>query len=305
MLRLLLAGFLFTIPATASLLAGTPSDSDWTEAEAPLKIREARLHSATTERDYRILLYVPDTPPPPAGFPVLYVLDAHANFHLATHLAHEWRKSGPPIGIHPGIIVGIEHLPTPTDRNPRTDDFTPPAPDLTATGDPSGGRQGGADRFLAFLDDELKPFLRSSLPIDTSRQTLYGHSYGGLFALHVLFTRPDSFRSYVAASPSIWWNRRHILAEFTTWKKSLPPGSPLPHLLISVGDEEQTPQPHHHAAGRADTLIERRQVDNARELAAALTASGLPAQFHLYVDENHGSARVPALNHAVRMAFTD
>jgi predicted alpha/beta superfamily hydrolase len=34
----------------------------------------------------------------------------------------------------------------------------------------------------------------------------FGHSQGGLFGTHVMFTAPTTFRRYGIASPSLWWN---------------------------------------------------------------------------------------------------
>ncbi len=236
---------------------------------------------------------------------MLYLLDGETAFPLAALMSQKWREHGPRLGIHPGIVVGIAHLKTAQDKNPRVEDFTPPAPDLSATGDFSGAPQGGADRFLDFLEQELRPQLAAAFPLHPRQQTLFGHSYGGLFTLHTLFTRPGSFQRYVAASPSIWWNNTHILKErdafLRQWRKG---NSSAPPILVTVGDQEQTPLPHHQAQGRANLVASRKMVDHARDLAASLSAAGLPAQFLLFPDENHGSALATALNHAIRTAFS-
>ncbi|MGR5913571.1 hypothetical protein ACT7DA_04955 [Bacillus pacificus] len=38
-----------------------------------------------------------------------------------------------------------------------------------------------------------------------------GHSLGGLFALHILFTNLNAFQNYFISSPSIWWNNQSVL----------------------------------------------------------------------------------------------
>ena len=40
-----------------------------------------------------------------------------------------------------------------------------------------------------------------------------GHSLGGLFVLHALYTRPAAFQSYLAASPSLWWSQGAALGD--------------------------------------------------------------------------------------------
>ncbi len=301
----LLAALAAVTPVIAS--SQTASAGVWEPSPAFIEARQRDIHSASTGRDYRICISVPKTPPPAAGFPILYLLDGDTAFAPAALFAQQWRTNGPAIGIHPGIVVGIVHKKTDADKNPRVSDFTPPAPDLSNTGDFSDAPQGGADRFLDFIENELKPLLASELPIDAKRQTLFGHSYGGLFTLHVLFNRPTAFQRYVAASPSVWWNNRHILTERDAFLRSSFPAllkaSAVPALVLSVGDLEQTPLPHHHQRKRAAMVSERRQVDNARELAASLNAAGLKTRLYVFENENHGSSRVPAINHAIRIAF--
>lgn len=64
---------------------------------------------------------------------------------------------------------------------------------------------GRADAFLAFIEEEVKPFLAEVYPAaDLEDTALVGHSLGGLFTMHVLLTSPDSFDRYVALDPSPW-----------------------------------------------------------------------------------------------------
>src|SRR6185503_3881208 len=65
--------------------------------------------------------------------------------------------------------------------------------------------------FLAFLNSKLKPWVRQQYHVDPDAEILFGHSFGGLFALHALFTAPDSFDVYLIASPSILFSDRIVL----------------------------------------------------------------------------------------------
>lgn len=97
-----------------------------------------------------------------------------------------------------------------------------PGPSITrppprhGTGLPSGSQRperpcGGADKFLAALEREIVPHVESALAVDGGRRTLWGHSYGGLFALFSL-TRPHGlFRALAIASPTLWWDEGEIL----------------------------------------------------------------------------------------------
>lgn len=289
-----------------SLAAETPASNlhEWSEKSIAIPSLQLDMKSENTGRVHRIFVYVPDSPPPAEGFPVLYLLDGNVTYPLATLLLGPMLERAQAHGITPGIIVGVGY-PVDTEIDPvgRTEDYTPPAPDLTATGDPSGHRQGGADRFLDFLEKELKPRLAKDFKIASNRQALFGHSYGGLFTLHTLFTRPASFQRYFAASPSIWWNQRHILTEKAAFLEGKDPAGKSALVRFTVGSLEQSPSPLQQANQRAKQVADRRQVDNSRDLSAELRAAGMDAQFVIFENENHGSARVPAVNQAIRFAF--
>ena len=62
----------------------------------------------------------------------------------------------------------------------------------------------GAGRFLAFLTDELKPWLRERYPVAVDDSMFFGDSRGGLFATYVLLTEPSTFRRYGIGSPSLY-----------------------------------------------------------------------------------------------------
>ncbi len=48
---------------------------------------------------------------------------------------------------------------------------------------------GGADKFLSFLKNELIPYINKTYPANGTN-TLYGHSYGGLFCMYALLAEP-------------------------------------------------------------------------------------------------------------------
>lgn len=252
-------------------------------------------------RSYRIFAAWPPTEPPPGGFPVLYLLDGNSVFGTAVDAMRVVGSRGAGMEPSPAVVIAIGY---PTDRpfDParRTRDYTPPA-----AGAPAG--TGGADAFLAFLETELKPEVERRFPIDRGRQTLFGHSYGGLFVLHALFTRPDGFQRYVAASPSIWWQDRAVLRAEQRFAEALAADAASRSLLITVGERE--------LAAPAGTVVDpahderRRQarmVENARELAerlSALAPRGPAVSLVTFADETHGSVIGPAVGRAVRVAI--
>jgi predicted alpha/beta superfamily hydrolase len=64
---------------------------------------------------------------------------------------------------------------------------------------------GGAAKFLAFIRDELIPFIDAKYPTNPKDRIYWGDSLGGLFGTYVLFTKPETFNRYILGSPSLWW----------------------------------------------------------------------------------------------------
>jgi predicted alpha/beta superfamily hydrolase len=164
---------------------------------------------------------------------------------------------------------------------------------------------GGADRFLAFLEEDLKPLVGREFPVHPERQALFGHSFGGLFALHVLFTRPAAFRTYVAASPSITWGEPAIGQAERRFVETCHDG-PV-RLLVTVGEYEQKLAPYERSAGKAAEreayLQEFRMIDQARALVGRLNGlqrPGLVAEFKEYAGEGHMSLVPSAMSHSLR-----
>lgn len=266
--------------------------SVWQPAVLPLA-RQASIKSDVTGRTYRIQIGKIG-PKPEGGYPVVYVLDGDAMFPMAflygMALAMQPQDHAP-VSL---LVVGIGYSEkTLLDLDARAADYTPPSPDYEKTGDGFAKKFGEADRFLRFLDDELKPMIAKEFPVDNGNQTLLGHSYGALFTLYTLYTQPESFRNYVASSPSIWWNNGIILTYFEEFKKKQKSITAPLSIRISSGSLEETPsveaQGHDQ---RMKMLNSRKMVSNAQAMAKALTELGNPniqTEYTLYPQETHGS----------------
>ncbi|OOQ59263.1 alpha/beta hydrolase-fold protein [Mucilaginibacter pedocola] len=81
--------------------------------------------------------------------------------------------------------------------------------DLTPTHISEFKTSGGADNFLNFITTELIPYINKKYPTNGDN-TLWGHSFGGLFVINALLTQPSAFKSYIAADPSLWWENQYI-----------------------------------------------------------------------------------------------
>lgn len=233
------------------------------------------LDSADGQRHYRLWVGTPNHPAPAAGYPVLWMLDGNAalgaldNQHLARLAA----------GQAPLLVAVGYQTEQRIERAGRTYDYTPALPGQAEQRDPlTGAASGGVDAFLDLLIERMRPMVAGVAPIDLRRQTLWGHSYGGLAVLHALFTRPEAFSDYAAASPSLWWHDGAIVREAQGLEQRL--GNSRPRLLLMRGSEEPA---NPRVPVRGD--MER----PARELMAELAkVPGLRVRFERFEGLGHG-----------------
>jgi len=164
-----------------------------------------RIQSKLTGREYQLFVGFPNPyTPAKKALPVLYVLDAN----LCVGAFEFLRLSQHVKEIHEFILVGIgypvehflETLPL------RRCDYTPTV-DPTEKAESPTLSSGQAAQFLAFIREELFPFIEDTYPVVPGDRGIVGVSLGGLFALYTLFHQPDTFSHYVVCSPSIWWDR--------------------------------------------------------------------------------------------------
>lgn len=260
---------------------------------------------------YRIFLHVPAKPEPQAGWPVLYMTDGNAVIGTAVDAMRA--QAGYPLGtnVGEGIIVAIGYpVAGAYDPLSRSWDLGPP-PGKTYPPFHDGGpevRTGGAEEFLAFIEDELKPWVANRTRIDSGRQALYGHSFGGLFALYALFTRPLAFQTWIAASPAIYWEDRLIDRFLQAFEAAVPGGLRM-QVILSAGEyETEKLAPFQIGAADEAKRLEHKKLTRtdefARQMAERLgTIPGLSAGFELHAGENHMSILPVTVNRAVQAAF--
>lgn len=257
----------------------------------------------------RIFLYCPPGEPPAGGWPILYYLDANAMAGTAADIMRVQAAWPLGTGIEWGVMVGIGYpVDDAYDGVRRSWDLSPP-PGKTYPPFVPGGpdvRTGGADDFLAFIEDDLKPEIARRVAVDPSRQALLGHSFGGLFVLHALFRRPSAFSRWISASPAIWWEGAGIVDAADAFVADAAPRSG--KVLTLVGEYEQALAPFQvgapDAAERLAAFEESRIVDNARLMAERLArVPGLDSDYVFLPGETHMTVLPATLNHAIRFAF--
>ncbi|HEU4828191.1 MAG TPA: alpha/beta hydrolase-fold protein [Gemmatimonadales bacterium] len=265
------AGLAAVAPLAAQ--SGSPPSSVTTPSLPVIIGERTTFRSAILGAEYPLVIYRPGGYERSAErYPLLILLDGDGHFHHASGVVDFLVANQ---RIPPMIVVGVGN------RN-RTRDLTPP------TADPQMRNQtGGADRFLRFLGDELIPYLdRTNRTLDY--RVLVGHSFGGLFALHALTTRPEIFDGYIAISPSTWWNQQALvndLPEFLAKHRELRAS-----LYMTTGNE----------GGE--------MLTSAQRIAEILKHDAPPTmqwEFHHMPDETHGSIPHRSLYDGLETMFAD
>lgn len=273
-----------------------------------------RLDSADGKRHYRIQIAVPKAPAPASGRAALYMLDGNAALATLTDadLARLGAQGAPVL-----VAVGYD-VPTRNDVVARAYDYTPPAV-VNGKRMPNpvvrGHEGGGADGFMQLLSAKVRPLARKAGAVDPAREYLWGHSYGGLFTLHVLFTQPDAFARYIVGDPSAWWHDGELVREWRQFRPALAAGKRVAILVGTKPRDPRRPGPEaavNAAAGAATTpattpaaskpAVDTRAV--VREMADGLLAAGAQATYEAFPQFGHGEMLRASLERALDVAMT-
>jgi predicted alpha/beta superfamily hydrolase len=125
-------------------------------------------------------------------YPVLYLTDGERQFGHTAATVEFLARTG---RIPEMIVIGVSN------NTNRTRDLTP----THVGGEERLAASGGADRFLAFIETELVPWVAAQYRTEPFR-VFAGHSFGGLFALHTFLSRPTLFNAVIAVSPTLTWD---------------------------------------------------------------------------------------------------
>ena len=263
-----------------------------------------RLRSEAIGQDFLLEVAWPMAPVDPGEkVPVVYVLDGNQCFAMTAQVARMLQYG--PFPLPKAFVVGIGY------HGGGPEGLTPAMlrmRDLTPCGDamvearfrdappewrlPPEVAFGGADAFLAFIEEQVKPFVADRYPVDPDDQGLIGVSAGGLFALNALFTRPGAFRRIVAISPALYWGERRLFELEAALAKRT---ADLPvDLFLAVGGLEEAHDP------------QARMVSSLYEMEAVLRARGYPGlrmSMEVFPGETHMSVFPAAVSRGVSQVF--
>ena len=169
-----------------------------------------RLYSKTVADSFFISVNLPNdyNPQQKEKYPVVYLLDANLYFDILATTINKYSE----VGLAPSVIfvgIGYKDFPAMDSLRNRDDTYPTAIPEYQMT------VSGGADKFLSFINNELIPQIDKEYKTDTSKRVLMGHSLGGYFTVYTLLQdllgKSNSFNSYIAASPTIHYNKYYFL----------------------------------------------------------------------------------------------
>lgn len=224
-------------------------------------LQQQRVIQVFTPQDYK--------PGTNKTYDVLYVLDGgNWNTGMINNIQRFEENEG---NIPPTIVVSVLGI----DRNK----------DLTPSHINDWPTSGGGTNFLHFLKDELIPYINKNYP-SNGDNTLWGHSLGGLFVINAWLNEPNTFKSYIAVDPSLWWD----------------------HGMIPKIAQEKLPA----LAGTNTTLFisgrtgregEAMKVTDMDTLLTKLAPADLQWKVIQYPEETHSSIRLKSTYDGLRFSF--
>lgn len=174
------------------------------------------------------------------SYPVLYSLDANSEFGIMVETA---RFLALDEAIPELIVVGIgsptggRYMPSVQYRRL---DYTPTV--LTSKKEkervlfPLDQPTGGAPELLAFMRQQLMPFIEKKYRAKSDDRAIFGHSLGGLFSTYALFQSDPLFQRFLIGSPSLVWDDAVMLKVEEKYAKT---HTALPaKVFVSIGSEE-------------------------------------------------------------------
>ncbi len=167
------------------------------------------------------------------SYPLLVLLDGDILFPIASGVLRYLQLGN---HIPEMIIVGIGYGTLDWRKgNQRSRDYTAHSTE---------GRtfEGGAEKYLTFMKNELLPMIESKYRVDQSNKAFFGHSLGGQMVLNTYLHHPNLFTKFISSSPAIfrWMNYyRNLIADQTNAIQMSDS-----RIFISVGEKELKQQYH-------------------------------------------------------------
>ena len=243
-------------------------------------VRTVTIESTELGQTREIMIFEPINYPEDeyAYYDVLYVFDAADRrlFDYASSVGNLLE------GDHRGfIVVGIRALLDYDNLYFRNNDLLPSDTDVNVG--PSGGN---AERFLAFVKNEVAPYVESNYRV-LDHRTAIGHSYSASFLVWAMLEEPELFDNWIGVDPNLAYDDQRLvrgLREFDA-------------------EQFETPRLFYMSHARTNRLNPRWRAANyaaANLLLDTLSNENFRVEIEQYPQEGHQSSYVPSVHSALR-----
>lgn len=188
-----------------------------------------RIQSAALTEARRINVYLPPEYDQRRDvvYPVLYMPDGgeQEDFPHLARAVDDLIRAGQ---IRPMLVVGIENT-------QRRRDMT--GPTEVESDRKIAPQVGGSAAFRTFISNELIPVIHARYRV-SDEDAIIGESLAGLFVVETLFLRPQTFDTYIALDPSLWWNNQQWVRQAQERLQTMT--GERPRLYVATGEPGQT-----------------------------------------------------------------
>ena len=271
---------------TSSLLAASALAADAAPAPFPphtvpnSQLRVFPRNAAGRQYQLHIGLPASYTKEPGRRYPVVFVTDGYWDFVKIDAIRGSlvYDKVVPEF-----ITVGLGYVGENLDYGDlRRWELSP-----VAFGDGGPKASGHAADFLRTLETEIIPFVEREYRTDPAHRVLAGASLGGLFTLYTMYTKPELFSAYVAATPAVVVGDDWLFGYEEAFAKS---GRQLKGRLSISGGGNESPG---FLGG----------IRRFNERVASRKAPGLAYEFGIIDGERHAGMQFEAYVRGLRFAF--
>ena len=290
--------------AVARPAASAQAPAAQTTSAPPYALPNTHVHqvpNTATGRRYEVWVDLPpsyfenDKP-----YPVVFTTDADYGFPLIRSLRRRIGAKGRNVEdfVLVGLSYGIGEASMPSKRR----DYTPTDPFARSGATSAAGvydrdsTYGQAAAYRDYIERDVFALIAREYRVDMQRKVYIGHSFGGLFGSYVLLTKPRMFRSYILASPSLWFDKRTLFdleAHYADTHRDLPA-----QVLLSIGAyETRGSGPRHMDADMVGDMLRFERALKSRSYP------GLRIESEVLPDEDHLTGLPRTITHGLLWAL--
>jgi uncharacterized protein len=146
---------------------------------------------------------------------------------------------------------------------------------------------GHAADFLKTIETEIIPLVEREYRVDPAHRVLAGASLGGLFTLYTMYTKPELFSAYIAATPAVVMGNDWLFGYEDAFAKTK---RPLPVRLFVSGGGNESP-------GFLGGIKRFNQRIDSRQYA------GLAYEFRIIDGERHAGMQMDSYVRGLQFVF--